>query len=150
MQKDTALTPFIGKRCMGLASPTGNGCLPPPIRPLCTHYDSEGQGRPSTPTIDARFSAITLLPVSSASTTYHTQCMRGTWRSVCGTGGKWNDSFRPVIVGQEESAGHDPSSSATLRTTREEIGNRPKIKTNEAAKETLRGQPLQRFFLCTY
>ena len=36
MQENTAPTPFIGKQCRGLASFTGNGCLSPPLRPLCT------------------------------------------------------------------------------------------------------------------
>ena len=49
---------------------------------------------------------------------------------ACGTrgrfmqkGGEWDGSFRPVIEGQGESAGHDRSSSATLPTTRRETGN---------------------------
>ena len=72
---------FIGKRGRGLVPPMENGRPTPPILSLCTHYDSEGRGRPSAPTIDAQVSAISLLPVPSASTTYHTQCMRNTWQA---------------------------------------------------------------------
>ena len=53
------------------------GCHPgrPILIPL-TFNGSKNQGRPSAPTIGARFSAMALLPVPSASTTYHAQCMR--------------------------------------------------------------------------
>ena len=134
----------IGKNCLKKShrKKTITRRPSPPMRPLCTHYGCEGRGRPSTRTIDARVSATTLLPVPSTSATYHAQCMRDTWRSACGTGGEWGGSFRPVILGRGESAGHDPSSSTTPRATHGETGDWPEIKTNEAAKETSRGHPL--------
>ena len=65
-------------------------------------------------------------------------------------GGEWNGSFRPVIMGQGESVGHDPSSSMTPRTMHGETGNWPGTKANEEAKERKRDQLLQQPYLCTY
>ena len=80
VQENTALTLFVGGHGRGLVPPTGNGGPTPPIWPMYTHYDSGGQIRPLAPAIDAQVSAMALSPVSSASTTYHAQCMRNTWQ----------------------------------------------------------------------
>ena len=85
-----------------------------------------------------------------ASVTYPARCMQHTWLGIRARSGM----IRLAVSTPCVKVIHGPSLRRPhhywLYTARGEIGNRPRIKTNEATMETSRGQPLRRCCLCTY